>query len=142
MFLYALVIEKHQPKYLYTCILISLSLSLSLSNKVTYLNTEWLLVIIHTIYRMFNCVNSNRNHSKCALLWICDHLFDSSKMKFTYRGLKCWINDYLERFTLCQKNHTESNFEYFFNIAIVWFIFIKKRYNFLSKIHSKKFSCR
>ena len=82
---------------------LSFSLSLSLSNKVTYLNTEWLLVIIHTIYRMFNCVNSNRNHSMCALLWICDHLFDSSKMKFTYRGLKCCINDYLERFKLCKK---------------------------------------
>ena len=83
----------------------SLSLSFSLPDKVTYLNTEWLLVIIHTIYRMFNCVNSNRNHSMCALLWICDHLFDSSKMKFTYRGLKWWINDNLERFKLRKNSY-------------------------------------
>ena len=121
------------------------SLSLSLSNKVKYLNTEWLLVIIHTIYRMFNCVNSNRNHSKCALLWLCDHLFDSSKMKFTYRGLKCWINDYLERSTLCQKKIIRKVILNIFSIpfyqwiAIVWCIFIKKRYTFLSKIHSKNF---
>ena len=136
--LYALVIEKHQPKYLYTCILISLFLSLSLSNEVTYLNTEWLLVIIHTIYRTFNCVNSNRNHSKCALLWICDHLFDSSKMKFTYRGLKCRINNYVQKFTLCQKwSVIVIIFHYHFVVVL-----IKKRFAFLSKIHSKKLFCR